>query len=90
MMVFKFSEGWVFRRTHQWSQHGEMQELGEYMRVQTKLTGCCQLECYLKKIYEGELDLMKAVMDVTSKMSSKKSDENIDPDQILFFGEANN
>ena len=42
--------GWVFRRTHQWSQHGEMQELGEYMRVQTKLTECCQLECYLKNL----------------------------------------
>ena len=36
-----------------------------------------------KKSMRGDLDLMKAVMDVTSKISSKKSDENIDPDQIL-------
>ena len=36
-----------------------------------------------KKSMRGELDLMKAVMDVTSKVSSEKSDENIDPDQIL-------
>ena len=36
-----------------------------------------------KKSMRGELDLMKAVMDVTSKISSEKSDENIDPDQIL-------
>ena len=42
--------GMGFRRTHQWSQHGEMLELGEYMRVQTKLTECCQLECYLKNL----------------------------------------
>ena len=38
-----------------------------------------------KKSMRGELDLMKAVMDVTSKVSSEKSDENIDPDQILFL-----
>ena len=36
-----------------------------------------------KKSMRGDLDLMKAVMDVTSKISSEKSDENIDPDQIL-------
>ena len=36
-----------------------------------------------KKSIKGELDLMKAVMDVTSKISSEKSAENIDPDQIL-------
>ena len=36
-----------------------------------------------KKSMKGDLDLMKAVMDVTSKISSEKSDENIDPDQIL-------
>ncbi len=38
-----------------------------------------------KKSMRGELDLMKAVMDVTSKMSSEKSDEIIEPDQILSF-----
>ena len=38
-----------------------------------------------KKSMRGDLDLMKAVMDVTSKISSEKSDENIDPDQILFL-----
>ena len=36
-----------------------------------------------KKSMRGDIDLMKAVMDVTSKISSEKSDENIDPDQIL-------
>ena len=36
-----------------------------------------------KKSMRGDLDLMKAVMDVTSKISSEKSAENIDPDQIL-------
>ena len=38
-----------------------------------------------KKSIKGDIDLMKAVMDVTSKISSEKSDENIDPDQILFL-----
>ena len=38
-----------------------------------------------KKSMRGELDLMKAVIDVTSKMSSEKSDEKIEPDQILSF-----
>ncbi len=37
----------------------------------------------LKKSMRGELDLMKAVMDVTSKMSIEKSDKKIEPDQIL-------
>ena len=36
-----------------------------------------------KKSMRGDLDLMKAVMDVTSKISNEKSDENIDLDQIL-------
>ena len=36
-----------------------------------------------KKSIKGDIDLMKAVMDVTSKISSEKFDENIDPDQIL-------
>ena len=36
-----------------------------------------------KKSMRGDLDLMKAVMDVTSKISSEKSYENIEPDQIL-------
>ena len=36
-----------------------------------------------KKSMRGDIDLMKAVMDVTSKISTNKSDENIDPDQIL-------
>ena len=38
-----------------------------------------------KKSIKGDIDLMKAVMDVTSKISSEKFDENIDPDQILFL-----
>ena len=36
-----------------------------------------------KKSIKGDIDLMKAVMDVTNKISSEKFDENIDPDQIL-------
>ena len=36
-----------------------------------------------KKSMRGDLDLMKAVMDVTSEIHSEKSDENNDTDQIL-------
>ena len=36
-----------------------------------------------KKSMRGDIDLMKAVMDITSEIDCEKSDKNIDTDQIL-------